>query len=65
MTDMEKSLQRMMERLLARQEEEAGQRAENQEEMKVCQDKADAEVKTRQEELKEDIKVTWKPFWKD
>jgi hypothetical protein len=43
--EMEKSLQQMMERLLARQSEE----------MKDPQDKAHAEAKTRQEQLRDDI----------
>jgi hypothetical protein len=55
MAEMEQSLQRMMERMLARQTEEINDR----------EDTADAESGARQDQLKEDIKAIRKPCWKD
>jgi hypothetical protein len=54
--EMEQNVQILMGRLLARQEDAAVLIAGNQDEMKARQYKVNAEAKTSQNQLKEDIK---------
>jgi hypothetical protein len=60
--EMEQGLQHTMELLLPGQEEATTPIAANQEEMKGRQHKEDAEAKTRQDQLKVDIKCPMEAF---